>query len=126
MRGRPVKSIILGIIGVFITVYTMLIGLDVLSYQTNKNEIDKHLSRIMKHVLESEYQSGDETLAKQMILQELKDITSGEDEMEVEFQAIDLEKGLLSVKVIKNISMLSGKQKQIVVEKTAIIERVVV
>lgn len=120
------KSIILGIIGVFITVYTMLIGLDVLSYQTNKNEIDKHLSRIMKHVLESEYQSGDETLAKQMILQELKDITSGEDEMEVEFQAIDLEKGLLSVKVIKNISMLSGKQKQIVVEKTAIIERVVV
>lgn len=126
MRGRPVKSIILGIIGVFITVYTMLIGLDVLSYQTNKNEIDKHLSRIMKHVLESEYQSGDETLAKQMILQELKDITSGEDEMEVEFQAIDLEKGLLSVKVTKNISMLSGKQKQIVVEKTAIIERVVV
>ncbi len=121
------KSIILGIIGVFITLYTMLIGLNILSFQTQKNELEKHVSRIVKNTLEAEYQTGEEEFVKQMLLQEITEAVSTNNSIvQVEVNAIDLQKGILSVEVTKRLEMLNGKEKEIVIEKTAIMDRVYV
>ena len=118
------KNIILGLIGIFISLYTLLIGLNVLFVQTQKNELEKQVSRIVKNTLENEYQKGEDAFVEQMLVQELTTVLSTErDRLEIEIQGIDLEKGLLSVKVTKHVEMLNGREKAIVVEKTAIMER---
>lgn len=118
------KNIILGLIGIFISFYTLLIGLNILFVQTQKNELEKQVSRIVKNTLENEYQKGEDSFVEQMLVQELVEVLSTERSwLEIEVQGIDLEKGFLSVKVTKHVEMLNGKEKAIVVEKTAIMER---
>lgn len=118
------KNMILGLIGIFISFYTLLIGLNILFVQTQKNELEKQVSRIVKNTLENEYQKGEDSFVEQMLLQEIKDVLStGGSRLEIDIQGIDLEKGFLSVKVTKYVEMLNGKEKAIVVEKTAIMER---
>ena len=121
---KIVKNIILGLIGIFISFYTLLIGLNILFVQTQKNELEKQVSRIVKNTLENEYQKGEDSFVEQMLVQELVEVLSTERSwLEIEVQGIDLEKGFLSVKVTKHVEMLNGKEKAIVVEKTAIMER---
>jgi len=43
--------------------------------------------------------------------------------VQIEVKGMDLQKGLLSVRVVQYVRMLNGKEREIVVEKTAIIER---
>lgn len=118
------KNVILAIIGVFITIYTLLMGLNILYVQTQKNQLEKQVSRIVKKTLEAEYQKGEETFVEELILQEITDVVSTKrTQLDVEIQGIDLEKGFLSVKVTKRVEMLNGREKAIVVEKTAIMER---
>ena len=118
------KNIILGVIGIFITFYTLLLGLNILYVQTQKNQLEKHVSRIVKNTLESEYQKGEEAFVEELLLEEITAAVSTKNAtVEVQVQGIDLEKGFLSVKVSKQVGMLNGKEKTIVVEKTAIMER---
>jgi len=119
-----VKNIILGLIGIFISFYTLLIGLNILFVQTQKNELEKQVSRIVKNTLENEYQKGEDSFVERMLVQELVEVLSTErSRLEIEVQGIDLEKGFLSVKVTKHVEMLNGREKTIMVEKTAIMER---
>lgn len=118
------KNIILGIVGILVALYTLQIGLNVLYFQIQKNELERHVSRVVKNTLEAEYQKGDETFVKQMLLQELKATISDESgNLEIEVQGMDMQKGFLSVRVTKRVEMLNGKEKTIVVEKTGIMER---
>ena len=117
------KSIILGIIGTLITLYTFLIGVDILVFQINKNEMEKQVSRIVKHVLEEEYREDDEATVRQMLIEEIRSSLSAGDTVQIEVKGMDLQKGLLSVRVVQYVRMLNGKEREIVVEKTAIIER---
>lgn len=118
------KNVILGIIGILVILYTVQIGLNVLYVQTQKNQLEKHVSRIVKHTLETEYQKGEESLVKQVLIQELKDAISDESgNLEIEVQGMDLQKGFLSIRVTKRVEMLNGKDKTVVVEKTAIMDR---
>ena len=121
------KNVILGMIGILVTLYTLQIGLNILYFQTQKNQLEKQVSRIVKHTLEAEYGSGEETAVKQMLIQEMKAaISDYEGNLEIEVQGMDLQKGFLSVRVTKRVEMLNGKEKTVVVEKTAIMERVYV
>lgn len=117
------KNILLGMIGVFITIYTVLIGLNVLMIQTQKNHLEKNLSRIVKNVLEGEYEHGEELAVEQMLREEIEASVSSRNRVEVEIQALDLQKGILSVKVTETIRTLTGAKKEIAMEKTAIVER---
>jgi hypothetical protein len=118
------KNIVLGMIGLFIALYTILIGLHVLYIQTQKNELEKQVSRIVKHTLEEEFGTGDETVVEQMLLEEIRtSVSTKSGQIEIEIKELDLQKGILSIKVIKRVEMLNGKEKEIVVEKTAIMER---
>lgn len=118
------KNIILGVIGIFITIYTLLIGLNILTVQSHKNQLEKHLSRIVKNVLESAYQTGEKETVKQMLLEEISDSISTTNEVSVEIREIDLQKGILSVKVIDQITTITGAKKEIVMEKTAIMDKI--
>ena len=119
------KNVILGIIGILVTIYTLQIGLNILYVQTQKNQLERHVSRIVKHTLEAEYQKGDASVVIQVLLQELKDAISDKNgNLEIEIQGIDLQKGFLSIRVIKRVEMLNGKEKTVVVEKTAIMDRI--
>ena len=117
------KSLILGLIGAFVTLYTFLIGIDMMLMQTSKNEMDRQVSRVVKQALEEGYSAGEEEIVLQLITQELRSIISKGEDVHVEIQAIDLQKGLLSVKVSKQVKLMNGKVRELVVEKTAIIER---
>lgn len=118
------KNIILGIVGVFITIYTMLMGLNILTIQSHKDQLENHLSRIVKNVLEAEYGNRDEDAVKQMLQEEIQNSVSENAKIFVEIQEIDLQKGILSVKVTEEIHTLTDSQREIVVQKTAIMDRV--
>ena len=101
------KNIILGVIGIFITFYTLLLGLNILYVQTQKNQLEKHVSRIVKNTLESEYQKGEEAFVEELLLEEITAAVSTKNaSLEIKVQGIDLEKGFLSVKVTKQVEML--------------------
>ena len=118
------KNIMLGIIGTSIVLYTLQIGLNVLYFHTQKNQLEKHVSRVVKNTLEAGFEKEEETFVKQMLLEELKGAISDDGgELEIEVQGIDLQKGFLSVRVTKRVEMLNGNEKTIVVEKTAIMDR---
>lgn len=118
------KNIILGMVGVFITMYTMLVGLNILTIQSHKDQLENHLSRIVKYVLETEYGNSDEDAVKQMLQEEIKNSVSENAKVFVDIQEIDLQKGLLSVKVTEEIHTLTDSKREIVVQKTAIMDRV--
>ena len=117
------KNILLGLIGVMITVYTLLIGLNILTVQSHKNQLERNLSRVVKNVLEGEFEQSSEESILQMIQEEVSDVMQDKGEREVEILALDLQKGILSVRVTEYITTIVGTQKEIVIEKTALVER---
>lgn len=117
------KNILLGLIGVMITVYTLLIGLNILTVQSHKNQLERNLSRVVKNVLEGEYEQPSEESILQMMQEEVSDVMQEKGKREVEILALDLQKGILSVRVTEYITTIVGTQKEIVIEKTALVER---
>jgi len=117
------KNILLGLIGVMITVYTLLIGLNILTVQSHKNQLERNLSRVVKNVLEGEFEQSSEDSILQMIEEEVSDVMQEKGKREVEILALDLQKGILSVRVTEYITTIVGTQKEIVIEKTALVER---
>lgn len=117
------KNILLGLIGVMITVYTLLIGLNILTVQSHKNQLERNLSRVVKNVLEGEFEQSSEDSILQMIEEEVADVMQEKGKREVEILALDLQKGILSVRVTEYITTIVGTQKEIVIEKTALVER---
>ena len=117
------KNILLGLIGVMITVYTLLIGLNILTIQVHKNQLEKNLSRVVKNVLEGEMGQASEESIQQMICEEVSDVIQEKGDLVVEILALDLQKGILSVRITERITTITGNEKEIVLEKTAILER---
>ena len=117
------KNIILVMIGLLITMYTLVICLNILSVESHRNLLEHNLSRIVKHVLESEFQKGNEDIVVQMIEEEIRSNISKNTKVDVSFEAIDLQKGVISVEIREQIPVLLGTPKEIVVSKTAIMEQ---
>ena len=100
------KNMVLGILGIFIGIYTIVVSLSIYSMQTRKNELENCLSQVVKHTLETYYESGYDFLSTTTIWE--SDI---EDEIEEEMMArlqadskvvvevldMDFQMGILSV-----------------------------
>lgn len=110
-------------IGVFITIYVVLIELNVYSIQTHKNELENCFSRVMQQTLEEGYSTKDDAGAVQMLKQELADCLSHEENLNIAITCMDLQKGILSAVVTEDISLITGKKKSISVEKTVFMDR---
>lgn len=117
------KNILLGLIGVMIMIYTLLIGLNIITVQSHKNQLERNLSRVVKNVLEGEYGQVSEETIQQMIQEEVSDVMQDKGARVVEVLALDLQKGILSVRVKEYITTIVGTPKEIVIEKTALIEK---
>lgn len=116
------KNTILGILGVFIIIYTIVIGMEVYNTQIRKNQLDNAVSKIVKDVLEVHYK-GSDTQAKQDLEKRIKESLHKNAEIEIEVLSLDMEKGVLSVTVRENYQQMNGRFRTESVNKTAIIER---
>lgn len=103
--------------------YTILMAFSVFSYETRRNELENRVSRVVENTLEREYQNGDEERVKQSLIEELTLDVGVNGTVEVQVEAIDLKKGILSVKVTERFRQFNGKERSIVCEKTAIVEQ---
>ena len=110
-------------IGVFITIYVTLIGLNIYTFQTRKNEFENCFSRVMQQTLETYYKTDENDVAIQMLEQELTDALSQKENLEVAITCMDLQKGILSAIVTEDISLLNGKQRSLSFEKTVLMDR---
>lgn len=118
------KNTILGIIGIFITIYTIAIGMEVYNIQVRKNQLDNAVSKIVQEVLE-EYYQGNDTQAKLAFEQRIGDTLHENADLTIEIQALDMEKGILSVTVSEEYTQMNGKVRTESVSKTAIVEKCV-
>ena len=117
------KNIVLGMTGLFVLIYTLMLGLNILTVTNYKNQLECNLSRIVKNVLEYGMKSKDEEIVKQILDEEIQSVVSKSISIEIEILHMDLEKGILSVQVIEHIPMLMTSTKEIRMEKTVILER---
>ena len=118
------KNMILGIIGVFIAIYTIAIGMELYNTQVRKNQLDNSISRIVEEVLET-YYKGSNAQAKSVLEQRIKDSLHTNAELNIEIMALDMEKGIISVSVTEEYTQMNGTTRRESVSKTAIMERTV-
>ena len=116
------KNTILGIVGIFITIYTIAIGLEVYNIQVRKNQLDNSISRIVQKTLE-EYYQGDNTQAKQALERGIYESLHPNAKIEIEVLALDMKKGIISVVVTEEYRQMNGTIRREAVSKTAIMER---
>lgn len=119
---RYTKSVIVAVIGIFIMTYVMLIGTNIYIVQSHKNVLEKHVSRVVENTLEDAYESKDKESALKRLRDEI--LENREERVSLNIKAIDLEKGILSVEVRERVKLITGSDREIFVEKTAILERV--
>lgn len=117
------KNIFLGIVGIFITIYLVLIGLDIYTVKTKENTLEQVVSQSVENTLESQYASGSKEVVNVLLEMDIGAAVSDESKVTIDVQVVDLEKGLLSVVVSEDIKLITGHEKTITVEKTAIVER---
>ncbi len=117
------KNVVLGIIGTVISIYVLLTGLNVYTFQTFQNQLENSFSRILKETLEDGYASGDSEAAIESMQQSLTKAMSDKGEVFLQIQSFDVEKGILSASVTGKVEPLIGEIKTIVLEKTVIIDK---
>lgn len=118
---RYTKNVILALIGIFITIYVVSIGLNIYIIQTHKNALEEQVPRVVKQTLEEAYITKDEAVAIGKLKEEL--IAGKEQMRSLEVKKLDLEKGILSIVVTEHFGLVTGEEREISVEKTVIMER---
>lgn len=117
------KNVILAIFGFMITLYTFSLMFSVLSLETRKNSLENHVARVVEGFLESAYQTGSEQEVRQRLVWELSQNIDDSGSLTVDVLALDLQKGIISVKVSEAFRQFNGRMRTIVCEKTAIMEQ---
>lgn len=109
------KNVILGIIGVYTTIYIMLICMNLYTLQTHQNQLNLRLSKAVQNALELGFETKDPDAVMNQLRIDLGD---------VQIDAMDLEMGLLKVTATDTFTYVTGKEKQIRLQKMAIIDRI--
>lgn len=115
------KNTILGILGVFIAIYTIAIGMEAYNAQVRKNQLDNTVSRVVQEVLEAHY-TGNDTQARQNLEERIHDSLHSDAEIKIEILALDMEKGIISIIVTEEYRQMNGNIRTESVSKTAIVE----
>lgn len=117
------KNIILIVIGVLIALYTITIGFSAFSTQTRKNELENNVSHIVASTLKNYYKNGDEEQIRQEMIDEIEQSLGADANVVIAVRELDLQKGIISVKVEEHFANFNGKEKTLVCEKTVIMEQ---
>jgi len=118
------KQIVLGMIGILTSIYVVLIGLNIYSIQREKEKLEDSLSQSVENALVEQFVNGNQDVVQQQLETDIKTALSYKQDVSVLVQALDLEKGLLSVKATEKIPLITGTTKTIALEKTAIMDRI--
>lgn len=118
------KNILLIFLGIMMLLYTLAIGSEVFAGQAGQNELENCLSRVVEDTLADCYGQKSDEEAMQQLKFDLNG-TLGED-IRIQVKAIDMEKGILSVEIVRAYRQFNGKTKELRAEKTAIVEQEIV
>ena len=116
------KQMVLGLIGMLISFYTIVICLDIYTIQTHKNQLERSVSRAVENALESFYHTSFYTEAKQQIIDDIATLNERAD-IEVDIIELDLELGILQVKATEKITLTTGNMKELQCMKIGIMEK---
>lgn len=116
------KTVILGIIGAFIMVYTVITGLGVYNTETRYEEMENAISQVIKQTLEVNYGKQTTEQRKEQLVADIKYRMGSDSDVEVIIHSMHLQKGIISVTVKETFRQLNGKEKQLEWKKTAIID----
>lgn len=116
------KTVILGTIGAFIMVYTVITGLGVYNTETRYEEMENAISQVIKQTLEVNYGKQTTEQRKEQLVADIKYRMGSDSDVEVIVHSMHLQKGIISVTVKETFRQLNGKEKQLEWKKTAIID----
>ena len=116
------KTVILGTIGAFIMVYTVITGLGVYNTETRYEEMENAISQVIKQTLEVNYGKQTTEQRKEQLVADIKYRMGSDSDVEVIVHSMHLQKGIISVTVKETFRQLNGKEKQLEWNKTAIID----
>ena len=116
------KTVILGTIGAFIMVYTVITGLGVYNTETRYEEMENAISQVIKQTLEVNYGKQTTEQRKEQLVADIKYRMGSDSDVEVIIHSMHLQKGIISVTVKETFRQLNGKEKQLEWNKTAIID----
>ena len=116
------KNIMLTMIGVLISIYTLGLCFGIASIAIRQNILEEHVSRVLIRTLKEEYQTQDAKEAYDKLHNELKLNVGINGHVDVEIQKMDLDKGVIHVVVTEHFRQINGKEKTITCEKTVIVD----
>lgn len=116
------KAVILGVIGAFIMVYTVITGLCVYNTETRYEEMENSLSQVIKQTLEVNYGKQTTEEHKKQLVADIKYRMGSDSDVEVVIHSMNLQKGIISVTVKETFTQLNGQEKQLEWKKTVIMD----
>lgn len=117
------KNVILAMIGILITLYTIVISFQIMQVQIHKNTLDNCVARIVENHLENGFAVRSNEEVRQAITQDIMASLGAETDVAIDVRKIDMDKGIISICVSETFSTLSGQKRTISCAKTAIVER---
>ncbi len=131
--GSNMKTVILGMIGGFLIIYTTVTGLTVYEIQSRENEVQNALSEIVVDTLseyyvpeflrDSDYEPKQMETIELEICEELSRRISSDSRVEVTIIACDMDTGILSVRVDEAYQLPDGSERVWAFAKTAIVDQ---
>ncbi|MDD6482439.1 MAG: hypothetical protein PUF65_09315 [Lachnospiraceae bacterium] len=113
------KNLMLGIVGIAILWYTVAAGLSIYGIAVRKNEMENHLTCVLKQtVRQCEEGMESENAVAELVENKLRACCSTVSEISVSVLACDMERGELSVKLTETFRLPGGVQKTWICEKT--------
>ena len=117
------KNAIVGVIGAFLILYAVLIGLGVYNTRIRSEDMENILGQVLKQTLEEGYGQEQSVVTQETLENEIKQRIGDDSEVFVEIHCMDLEKGIISVTVRKRFVQINGREKELEWTKTAIMDR---
>ncbi len=117
------KNIILIIIGVMISVYTLGTCLEVVSLEVRKNALEVRVSGVLQQTLEENFGKTDEASVREQLQAALTPEVGTNGRVEVEITGMNLQKGLIQVVVREYFRQFNGRERSIQCHKTVIVEQ---
>lgn len=123
----------MGIISLFVILYTGVIALSIYNVDVRKNQIDNTISEVLYQHLENNYipevlRSGNsrreiENIGPNVLKKELKERIKFQDRIDINVKTYNLDKGIISIDIIDHYRFFNGKTKDIKSTKTIIVDR---
>ncbi|MBO5656757.1 MAG: hypothetical protein J6R94_01065 [Agathobacter sp.] len=116
------KTLILGILASFITLYSLVLGRGFYNTNARYKEMEVVLSQIIKEELEEGFDHGNVPDRESKLVSAIQYRMGSDSKVEIIVHAIDYNRGILSVTVRETFTQINGKERTLEWRKTAIMD----